>query len=65
MQVLRPDWNSVYCEDRAQAAATRQRVLERAARMRARIVPAHFGGSHTIFVQSVEQGFVPHEVRPG
>lgn len=31
MQVHQPDWNSVYCEDRTVAAATRRRVLNWAA----------------------------------
>jgi glyoxylase-like metal-dependent hydrolase (beta-lactamase superfamily II) len=52
MQVLRPDWNSVYCEDRALAAATRIRILERAHDKGARIVPAHFGWPHSVFVES-------------
>lgn len=50
MQVHRPDWNSVYCEDRADAVASRRRVLERAAETGARIVPAHFGRPHSVFV---------------
>ena len=53
MQVVRPDWNSVYCEDRERASATRRAVLELAASSGARIVPAHFGGSHTVFVNKV------------
>ena len=59
MQVIRPDWNSVYCEDRAEAAATRRMVLERAYTTRARIVPAHFGGTHSIFVEKHNEGFRP------
>lgn len=52
MQVLRPDWNSVYCEDRGIAAATRRRILQRAHEKAARIVPAHFGWPHSIFVEA-------------
>jgi len=63
MQIFRPDWNSVYCEDRVQAAATRRCVVERAADTGARIVPAHFGGCHSIFVERAGEGFRP--VEPG
>ncbi len=59
MQVIRPDWNSVYCEDRVAAAQTRRHLIEDAASDGARIVPAHFGGSHSIFVQKTEGGFRP------
>lgn len=59
MQVLRPDWNSVYCEDRATAAATRRKVLEQAADQHARIVPAHFGAPHSVFVERDGEGFRP------
>ncbi len=60
MQVVRPDWNSVYCEDRAVAADTRRRILERASVKRARIVPAHFGAPHSVFVERGDDGaFVP------
>jgi glyoxylase-like metal-dependent hydrolase (beta-lactamase superfamily II) len=61
MQIFRPDWNSVYCENRAEAAATRRGVVERAAKTGARIVPAHFGGQHSIFVERVGEGFRPVE----
>jgi len=63
MQIFRPDWNSVYCENRTEAAATRRAVVERAADTGARIVPAHFGGSHSIFVERGGEGFRP--VEPG
>lgn len=56
MQVYRPDWNSVYCEDRNQAAETRLKVLNRAANYDARIVPAHFGAPHSIFVERLPDG---------
>ncbi|MGN6689711.1 MAG: MBL fold metallo-hydrolase [Sphingopyxis sp.] len=56
MQVIRPDWNSVFCEDRAVAADTRRRILERASAKGARIVPAHFGAPHSVFVERAESG---------
>ena len=59
MQVHRPDWNSVYCEDPEQAARTRHRVLELAANQGARVVPAHFGGAHSVFVERTAEGFRP------
>ena len=59
MQIVRPDWNSVYCEDADQARETRRRVLDEALRTRARIVPAHFGGVHSAFVTRVDEGLRP------
>ncbi len=59
MQVFRPDWNSVYCEDRETAARTRTMILKRAAREKARVVPAHFGGTHSVFVEERDGGFYP------
>jgi glyoxylase-like metal-dependent hydrolase (beta-lactamase superfamily II) len=57
VQVLRPDWNSCFCEDAALAIATRRRVLADAADTRARVVPAHFGGAHSTFVERAGDGF--------
>jgi glyoxylase-like metal-dependent hydrolase (beta-lactamase superfamily II) len=59
MQIIRPDWNSVYCEDGDQARETRRIVLEDAASTGARVVPAHFGGSHSAFVIRGSDGFRP------
>ncbi|WP_459789436.1 MBL fold metallo-hydrolase [Alteriqipengyuania sp. 357] len=59
MQVLRPDWNSVYCEDREAAADTRRKILEQATDRQARIVPAHFGAPHSVFVERSDDGFRP------
>lgn len=59
MQVHRPDWNSVYCEDPDEAARTRRRVLDLAADQHARVVPAHFGGMHSVFVKRSGDGFLP------
>lgn len=50
VQIARPDWNSCFCEDRDTAIATRRRVLADAAATGARIVPAHFNGTHSAFV---------------
>ncbi|MFB9840241.1 MBL fold metallo-hydrolase, partial [Actinoallomurus acaciae] len=45
VQILRPAYSSCFCEDPAQAAATRRAVLERAADTRELVVPAHFAGA--------------------
>jgi glyoxylase-like metal-dependent hydrolase (beta-lactamase superfamily II) len=44
VQLAEPSCNSCFCEDEAQAAATRHRILGRAADERELVVPAHFGG---------------------
>ncbi|MFF5253123.1 MBL fold metallo-hydrolase [Streptomyces leeuwenhoekii] len=44
VQVLEPDSNSCFCEDPAQARATRRKVLGWAADNNALVVPAHLGG---------------------
>ena len=44
VQILEPGYNSCFCEDPAQAAATRRGVLERAADTKELVVPAHFAG---------------------
>ncbi|QLC26472.1 MBL fold metallo-hydrolase [Parasphingopyxis algicola] len=59
MQVIRPNSNSIYCENRAVAAGTRRRIVAEAASQGARIVPAHFGGTHSVFVRQTDQGFRP------
>lgn len=59
LQVHYPHWNSPYCEDQAQARATRRRVLEEAADRDALLVPAHFGGVHCCRVRRNGESFVP------
>lgn len=59
MQIYRPDWNSVFCEDAEQARETRRRVLDEAADSGALLVPAHFGGSHVARVLREGTGFRP------
>ncbi|MBB4688471.1 MBL fold metallo-hydrolase [Amycolatopsis jiangsuensis] len=44
VQILAPEHNSCFCENPAQAATTRRRVLERAADERELVIPAHFAG---------------------
>jgi glyoxylase-like metal-dependent hydrolase (beta-lactamase superfamily II) len=51
VQILRPDCSSCFCEDPGQAAATRRRLLERAADEKELVVPAHFAGPGTAEVR--------------
>ena len=44
VQILEPDGNSCFCEDPAQARATRHKILGRAADDNALVIPAHLGG---------------------
>ena len=59
LQVLNPGWNSIFCEDAAQARASRRRVLEMAAEQGAWLVPAHFAGDHRVRVQRSGTEFRP------
>lgn len=51
VQILEPDYSSCFCEDRAQAAVTRRRLLERAADTGELVVPAHFAGPGAVEVR--------------
>jgi glyoxylase-like metal-dependent hydrolase (beta-lactamase superfamily II) len=51
VQILRPADNSCFCEDPAQAAATRRAVLERAADTNELVVPAHFAGPGAVEIR--------------
>lgn len=44
LQVVEPDVNSCYCEDEADARATRRRLLGQAADTNTLVFPAHLGG---------------------
>ncbi|MFD4133391.1 MBL fold metallo-hydrolase [Streptomyces goshikiensis] len=57
VQILRPSCNSCFCMDRAAAAASRLRILERAADARELVVPAHFGGAGAVEVRRDGTGF--------
>ncbi|MFB9391611.1 MBL fold metallo-hydrolase [Streptomyces coeruleoprunus] len=50
VQILRPSCNSCFCLDPRRAAASRRRILERAADERELVVPAHFGGAGAVEV---------------
>jgi len=45
LQVFRPEWNSVFCEEPVQSRASRRWLLEHAAEERATVFTAHFAGS--------------------
>ncbi|MFD7461377.1 MULTISPECIES: MBL fold metallo-hydrolase [unclassified Streptomyces] len=45
VQILRPDCSSCFCLDPQRAAASRRRVLERAADEGELVIPAHFAGA--------------------
>ncbi|RSS78332.1 MBL fold metallo-hydrolase [Streptomyces sp. WAC06614] len=51
VQILRPSCNSCFCLDPVRAAASRLRVLERAADQRELVVPAHFAGAGAVEVR--------------
>lgn len=57
VQVLDPSCNSCFCLDARGAAASRRRILERAAAERELVVPAHFGGSGAVEVRRQGEGF--------
>ncbi|GAA2143222.1 MBL fold metallo-hydrolase [Kitasatospora kazusensis] len=57
VQILQPSCNSCFCLDQVQAAASRHRVLERAADERELVVPAHFGGAGAVEVRRAGAGF--------
>jgi glyoxylase-like metal-dependent hydrolase (beta-lactamase superfamily II) len=57
VQVYRPQWNSTFCLDQAQARASRQWLLERAATTGAVLFPAHFPESACGIVHAGLNGF--------
>ncbi len=59
VQIVSPSCNSCFCLDAAGAAATRRRILGRAAAERELVVPAHFAGPGALEVRRNGGGFVP------
>lgn len=51
VQILEPCCNSSSCHEPEQAAASRRRILERAADERELLIPAHFGGAGALEVR--------------
>ncbi|AYV32632.1 MBL fold metallo-hydrolase [Streptomyces goshikiensis] len=58
LQVTHPDHNSCFCQDPAQARATRRRLLGWAADTGALVLPAHFSGHSALEVEHGGSGFV-------
>jgi glyoxylase-like metal-dependent hydrolase (beta-lactamase superfamily II) len=57
LQVYRPEWNSVFCEDVEAARISRPWALEHAAERQATVFTAHFGGSSAGHVQRKSERF--------
>lgn len=57
IQVVRPDWNSRWCEDPEAARATRQRILQESADRDVTLFPGHFGRPYAGRVRSGPDGF--------
>ncbi|GGT59656.1 MBL fold metallo-hydrolase [Streptomyces purpureus] len=57
VQILQPSHNSCFCLAPVQAAATRRKVLNRAAAERELVVPAHFAGAGGLEIRRRGDGF--------
>ncbi|MFI6170621.1 MBL fold metallo-hydrolase [Nocardia sp. NPDC051052] len=57
MQIVEPEINSCFCEDPAQARATRHKLLGHAAENKALVFPAHFGGQGAAQVERTGSKF--------
>ncbi|MFF3329354.1 MBL fold metallo-hydrolase [Streptomyces sp. NPDC002888] len=57
VQILHPDCSSCFDLDPRRAAASRRRVLERAADVGELVIPAHFGGSGIVELRRQDKGF--------
>jgi len=57
LQVHRPDWNSTFCLDQAQARSSRRWLLEHAVKTGASLFPAHFPEVSAGVVRDGSQGF--------
>lgn len=58
VQVLRPAWNSGFCDIPEQSAATRRRLMEHCAEHNALLMPAHFPPPHAVRVRAKGDNFV-------
>jgi glyoxylase-like metal-dependent hydrolase (beta-lactamase superfamily II) len=61
VQIVDPCCNSASCHTPQQAAATRRRILERAADERELLIPGHFGGAGALEVRRSNGGFALSE----
>ncbi|ACS80721.1 MBL fold metallo-hydrolase [Maridesulfovibrio salexigens] len=64
IQVIRPDWNSVFCYDSKLARKSRQQVLHYAAESGAVLFPSHFHGSCAGKVIRNKDGFIWQPIDP-
>lgn len=62
VQVLRPDWSSQFCADRALATHTRIELFDRAAETGSFIIPAHLRGAAAMTVGRTGDGYLPNFV---
>ncbi|MCC8392503.1 MBL fold metallo-hydrolase [Paraburkholderia sp. MMS20-SJTR3] len=60
LQVYRPQWNSTFCLDQSQARASRQCLLDHAAKSGAIVFPAHFPETSAGTVRKGPNGFGWH-----
>ncbi|MGW2378287.1 MBL fold metallo-hydrolase [Kitasatospora sp. NPDC001683] len=63
VQLAHPACNSCFCLDRAQAAASRLRILHQAADQGELVIPAHFAGPGAAHVERAGSGFAPRWTR--
>jgi glyoxylase-like metal-dependent hydrolase (beta-lactamase superfamily II) len=61
VQVAEPAANSCFCEDQAEARATRVRLLDEAAETGALVVPAHFPGQGAAEVRKAGESYELHD----
>ncbi|MHC3468329.1 MBL fold metallo-hydrolase [Streptomyces sp. 7R007] len=64
VQITHPECNSRFCREPAQAAASRRRVLERAAELRELVIPAHLAGTGVAEVRRQGEAFTFAPWRP-
>ncbi|MCW2240484.1 MBL fold metallo-hydrolase [Azospirillum canadense] len=57
LQVMRPDWNSRFCEDAERARASRRWLLDNASERRATVFTSHFAASSAGKVTRTAAGF--------
>lgn len=57
IQVVKPDWNSAFCERPDQARQTRRKILGECCNDSTLMLPAHFGGEHAGYVRSQGDSF--------
>lgn len=64
LQLCAPHWNTQFCQDPAQARATRRQVLAYCAEHGAHLLPTHFGAPHVVRVAPQGDAFRPVFIAP-